>query len=1150
MRPITLTLSGLQSYREKQVVDFTRLCDAGVFGIFGPTGSGKSTLLDAITLALYGKVERAASGTQGIMNQAENALSVSFTFELSHAEGSTRYRVERQFKRGSGVSVSGVVSRLILEDPDNPENHTVLADKATEVTQKVQSILGLSMQDFTRAVVLPQGKFAEFLSLTGKDRRQMLQRLFHLELYGDQLTAKISLRMRETEQRLKELSAEQQGLGDASEEALKTAEQELVFAQGEADRLKQELGQGEQDYEEQKKIWQWLQDRNRILEEQGKLAEKEDTIREKEEKVRLALAADRLLPYLMQQEKSTQLLEEQHKQLQTSCERLESSTVREKEARRFLEQCQAALQEQEYPLLNKLEKLQEALQLKKELEEEKKEIVALEQQEAQAKDKASKTASELKKGIALKQKGQEKQAALKEELRQTEVPLEESRRLRSAYNESIPIKEAERFVLEQEEEVRKHKELVHQAERSWKTAEEKVQAMSHNLLQALPELSEQLQRSSLFAKKSANLLEQAGFLLEHCKKRQKEEEHRSLAVILAKELREDCACPVCGSTAHPSPAQYNTISNEIKEWEAKVKNVEELRDNLRVLNQVFVQQETLWSGLSGQWLELLPETASSCWQEAASAIEENSTEEMQADGLELEEQIERMALIASSLQEESVQLLESQRVKEEQTASYKKELSLIKQQAKDELSRFQLAVERAESEETRLRERKDRLNQLITLWNENYPDLSLEEIGGQMKLLSEKEERAAELRLRLEKSVHFLEQLEQDIEVRRSSAVELDKTMLQLATRLEGQRQLAEAKMAELRSRIGEADAPSLIREAENQLHTLREQAQQAKQSQESALEGLQQASREHSAAEQRLAAAEQQLKEARQAFNEVLAESGFADEASVRAAVLAKEQQLEWQKLIEDYREYEHELRLQLRELDGKLQGRMMSPEQWAAAEGRMREIRERYEAALTAQAKAEYTVQDLRARHEQWIRLEQQRSETEVKYNRLSKLQSVCKGNAFVEFLAEEQLIQVSRAASERLGQLTRQRYAIEVDSGGGFIMRDDGAGGVRRPVSTLSGGETFLTSLALALALSAQIQLKGQYPLEFFFLDEGFGTLDPELLDMVVTSLEKLHTDKLSVGVISHVPELRARLARKLVIHPAEPMGRGSRIELEVL
>lgn len=97
-----------------------------------------------------------------------------------------------------------------------------------------------------------------------------------------------------------------------------------------------------------------------------------------------------------------------------------------------------------------------------------------------------------------------------------------------------------------------------------------------------------------------------------------------------------------------------------------------------------------------------------------------------------------------------------------------------------------------------------------------------------------------------------------------------------------------------------------------------------------------------------------------------------------------------------------------------------------------------------------------------------------------------------------------------------LTRQRYAIEVDSEGGFVMRDDANGGVRRPVSSLSGGETFLTSLSLALALSAQIQLRGEYPLQFFFLDEGFGTLDQDLLDTVVTALENFsQTTWLSVS-----------------------------------
>ncbi|MBP3966196.1 AAA family ATPase, partial [Paenibacillus lignilyticus] len=221
MKPISLRLSGLQSYREPQEVDFERLTEAGVFGIFGPTGSGKSSILDAITLALYGKVERAANGTQGIMNQAEKTLAVSFTFELSGAGEKKRFRVERQFKRGGDVSVSNTISRFveITEAGD-----IVLADKLVDVTRCVEAQIGLHMQDFTRAVVLPQGKFAEFLSLTGKDRRSMLQRLFRLERFGDGLALKLSQRMKAAEAALNEAAAEQLGLGDASAEAVAAAE--------------------------------------------------------------------------------------------------------------------------------------------------------------------------------------------------------------------------------------------------------------------------------------------------------------------------------------------------------------------------------------------------------------------------------------------------------------------------------------------------------------------------------------------------------------------------------------------------------------------------------------------------------------------------------------------------------------------------------------------------------------------------------------------------------------------------------------------------------------------------------------------------------------------------------------------------------------
>uniref|UniRef100_UPI00056809B1 AAA family ATPase n=2 Tax=Paenibacillus ehimensis TaxID=79264 RepID=UPI00056809B1 len=238
MRPIHLQIAGLQSYREAQDIDFSALTGAGVFGIFGPTGSGKSTLLDAMTLALFGKVERAPGGTQAIMNQAEQILSVSFTFELGHALGVKRYRVDRQFKRGGDVSVLGSLCRLIQYRDDEA---VVLADKAGEVNQRIQDILGLSMADFTRAVVLPQGKFAEFLTLTGKDRRAMLQRLFHLEPYGDRLSAKTAARFKETDVAIRALQAEQQGLGDASQAALEQAEQRLGEAREAARGLRERL---------------------------------------------------------------------------------------------------------------------------------------------------------------------------------------------------------------------------------------------------------------------------------------------------------------------------------------------------------------------------------------------------------------------------------------------------------------------------------------------------------------------------------------------------------------------------------------------------------------------------------------------------------------------------------------------------------------------------------------------------------------------------------------------------------------------------------------------------------------------------------------------------------------------------------------------
>src|SRR4051812_36782403 len=102
LRPRYLEIEGLQSFTDIQVIDFDRLGETGLFGIFGPTGSGKSTILDAITLCLYGKVQRAYLGTQGIINTDKSSLRVLFVFDLLKENTRRTFKVERLFKRKKG----------------------------------------------------------------------------------------------------------------------------------------------------------------------------------------------------------------------------------------------------------------------------------------------------------------------------------------------------------------------------------------------------------------------------------------------------------------------------------------------------------------------------------------------------------------------------------------------------------------------------------------------------------------------------------------------------------------------------------------------------------------------------------------------------------------------------------------------------------------------------------------------------------------------------------------------------------------------------------------------------------------------------------------------------------------------------------------
>ncbi len=1156
MKPITLKLSGLQSYREQQEIDFTELCETGLFGIFGPTGSGKSTVLDAITLALYGKVERAQNGTQGILNHSEDAVFVSFSFELLSDAGPQMYRVERRFKRTGDHTVSNSMSRFIACEPDGDK---VIADKLGDVTRCVEEYIGLKMDDFTRAVVLPQGKFAEFLSLKGSDRRQMLQRLFHLERYGDRLMQKLSQRVKETDHQLERFASEQTGLGDASADAVKQAKEHLAEVTKEAERVRTRLLEMNTQVEQLGKVRDLLRERELLHTRQEQLREHEPAIKQLEQELADAESARTLLPLLdAWKDVQAQSAEaEQHmKQLQLKLAQTEQTY---QDASAGEEKARLELATHEPRLVLRLEQLQQALELQQQCAE-------LEQSQRHLHERLEQIAAEL---VQVQQqaeteqrmlgKAEQRRAELEQQLKECEVRSSDRQKLQQAQQrlnglDGLRTRQAE---LQQE-----HREYATASERhneQWSVLEQQSvqfavkEQQLYSLAVSVQRMQQEKERLLLGAREQLEQLEQ------RCQQASRAAESHRLAAILATDLQDGQPCAVCGSVHHPQPAiATDGDDSSASDSNKQLQKLQPLRQQMmqygeRIRNHGY-ELERIFA--DWEWQHGQAEAASA--MDASQLLSGNQTNDPVTNVSELvlteAEQLHPNTGLHRTETWLSQYGIAVQQV-EQQLHQVRQQLRMWRQEQRDWTQRHtaiqaerQSALRLFEQATARLEAGRQAVQTALDDWQQTFAGLSEQEAREQFADLAKRDEQADGIRVGLEKSIPYIEERKRKLQECEQQLNVLERQQIQERTRFEGEERLLQEKLGRLKQWVGEQSAEELLRQAQAELDRYREQSAQWTHRLREAQEQKQQAAQTHALATQSAQSLATQSEQAQLRWQQALEASRFDDEQQVTAARMDDQRQAQGRQRIEQHREQQSELTVRLRELESKLDGQQVAEDEWQQLQQSWQEARQADEAALELRARATRDVEDLEQRHIRWLELEQQREQLAIEAGHLSKLQASMRGNAFVEYIAEEQLMQVSLAASERLRFLTRQRYSLEVDSGGGFVICDNGNGGIRRPVSTLSGGETFLTSLSLALALSAQIQLRGKYPLQFFFLDEGFGTLDPELLDTVVTSLEKLHTDRLAVGIISHVPELRMRLPRKLVILPAEQAGKGSRVVLE--
>ncbi len=289
MRPLKLSISGFTCFREPTEISFE---DLELFAISGVTGAGKSTLLDAITYALYGETARlGAKVGDTLFSPNLDKLSVQLTFRA----GSETYRVARVSERKGARPKNE--TRLERLTGDAAWKQLTESEKLKDVNGKIEEILGLSYDNFTRAVLLPQGAFDRFLHAKPGERTNLLR-----DLLGLGVTAEMAKRAGETAR-----SAQAQArtledrltheLADATPERRRDLKNDLTALTTEQAELESARGRLGEQVRDLRAVQELLDERSDVQAKLAALGAREAEVTRSRERLSRAKAADALAPH-------------------------------------------------------------------------------------------------------------------------------------------------------------------------------------------------------------------------------------------------------------------------------------------------------------------------------------------------------------------------------------------------------------------------------------------------------------------------------------------------------------------------------------------------------------------------------------------------------------------------------------------------------------------------------------------------------------------------------------------------------------------------------------------------------------------------------------------------------------------------------------
>ena len=1019
MRPEKLTLEGVYSYREKTVIDFSSLCSADLFGIFGKVGSGKSAILEAMTYCLYGKIERLPSPRlyYNMMNLNSDRMAIEFIF--SH--GGRRYlfsfetkRNRKDFNRIESPKRSGYV---FSNDEWRP-----LFDRDGEVS--AEDVLNLSYDNFRRTVIIPQGRFQEFLHLEGGQRRTMLMELFALDRFD--LAENASALFNRNSRKKAETEGALSTLGDVSEELLETA--------------RAELGKTEERLAGLKEKHKELRKQLAFFEETGRLVEALETCKE------------RLAKHMADSDawkKKEEILEEYER-----CRNLfRADYLRLGDIRK---EYAAAVQE---------EKDSSAAALKAAGDYEKAESAF-----ASAGDRMEKAAEERKQIEWLELMSEA--AAESAELEALEETLSaETARKEAAVSDAESMKSAAAGMEKELSGIEKGQPSVEEMNRLsvWFTAMEesskRLDAFKRELEE--PDQNPDERLSSVLAELSGefislgmgdirlNNINDAETAVKEMEKKLQEEEKQILSFRLRQEtaaeiarlagsLEEGRPCPVCGARQHPEPASAET-----------------------------------------------PEDGSAVLAEMISAGE-------------------NIKMLLTSLRAAVAETKSGKAVYAERVRNYSEQIVTEEEKQKELLNRFGSSDFRPDEPER---------------FREKYS-----EFLSSMDRLQELRAKLAEMKDKAELGAAAIKKADDKI-----SDCKMQITALK--SRSEGRLQNIDKNF--IRDREGFSTGELL-----SERDRLSEMIEAAEKGYRAASDERDAASRntERAAAEaelrcKRLDELEKAVKAAEHKLSEAMKVVGYESEQQLGEILGRNIDTEEERESIESYKSETAGLGAELNRLEKELAGRKYDAEKHAAASEEADTTEEMLEALTGEYFSLKNRFEENISRLEEKKRLEAELERISERGENIRLLRNMFIGKKFIDYAASVYLHELCASANNRFRKLTMEALRLELDEDNNFIVRDCLNGGKTRSVRTLSGGQTFQAAFSLSLALADSI---GPERAGFFFMDEGFGSLDRESLSLVFESLKSLKKENRTVGIISHVEELKQEIDTYITVSREEQQG----------